>query len=139
MRLIRENLEDERRVTLTNPEDVYAFLRPIESLDRESFWRLDLDHRQQLIGCEEVSRGHLSGSLVHPREVYKGAILSSASSIVIAHNHPSGDPAPSPEDIGVTRRLYEAGNLLGILLTDHIIIGHDSYWSHAESGAEYDQ
>jgi len=99
--------------------------------NRESFWRLDLNYRNQLIGCEEVSKGHMSGSLVHPREVYKGAILSSAAAIIIAHNHPSGDPEPSTEDESVTTRLKEAGQLLGISLLDHIIVGSGCYWSMA--------
>jgi len=110
-----------------NAEDAYRFLKPLEELDRESFWRLDLNHRNQLIGCEEVSKGHLSGSLVHPREVYKGAILTSAAAIVVAHNHPSGDPQPSDEDEIVTERLCKAGRILGIPLLDHVIIGSGCY------------
>ena len=77
--------------------------------------------------CVEVN----SHPLVHPREVYKGAILTSAAAIVVAHNHPSGDPEPSPEDESVTTRLKEAGQLLGISLLDHIIVGSGCYWSMA--------
>jgi len=131
VKLIREPYKGRRPIDIMNADDAYHFLKPLEEQDRESFWRLDLNCRNQLIGCEEVSKGHMSGSLVHPREVYKGAILSSAAAIIIAHNHPSGDPEPSEEDESVTDRLIEAGQLLGIPLLDHIIVGSGSYWSMA--------
>ena len=131
LRLVRHG-HGREPVTLTSPHDTYCFLREIGNLDREVFWRVDLDTRHQVIGCEEVSKGHLSSSLVHPREVYKGAILNSAAAIVVAHNHPSGDPTPSPEDRALTSRLQDAGKLLGIPLTDHVIIGDRCYSSAAD-------
>jgi DNA repair protein RadC len=76
-----------------------------------------------------VSVGDLSSALVHPREVFKPAILSNAASVILAHNHPSGDPQPSPEDCAVTRRLQEAGQILGIEVLDHVIIGDASRWA----------
>ena len=87
-----------------------------------------------MIGCEEVSRGCLSWSVVHPREVYKAAILNSAGSIIVAHNHPSGDPSPSAEDRDVSKRLYDAGQLLGIPLLDSVIIGDGCYHSMRDQG-----
>lgn len=84
------------------------------------------------VSCEEVSRGTLSTSLVHPREVYKGAILSSAAAIITAHNHPSGDPEPSREDLEVAKRLYAAGELLGIPMLDFVVIGKGRYYSDRE-------
>ena len=81
-----------------------------------------------------VSKGTASASLVHPREVYKAAILSSAATIIVCHNHPSGNPSPSVEDRDLTRRLYEAGNLLGIPLLDSVIVGHGRYHSMKDEG-----
>jgi DNA repair protein RadC len=81
-----------------------------------------------------VSLGSLTGSLVHPREVFKGALLSSAASVILLHNHPSGDPKPSAEDREVTRKLVEAGKLLGVPVLDHVIIGERSYYSFRETG-----
>lgn len=76
-----------------------------------------------------VSIGTLNSTVVHPREIFKAAILSNAASIILAHNHPSGDPTPSKEDIGITKRLVDAGELLGITVMDHIIIGENNYVS----------
>ena len=81
-----------------------------------------------------MHRGTINTSLVHPREVFKRALLNNASNIMVAHNHPSGDPNPSKEDIQITERLKEAGNLLGINLLDHIIVGEDKYISLKEKG-----
>lgn len=113
--------------------DVHGFLRHLEDYDREVFYSLHLDSRHQVIGCEEVSKGSLSQSLVHPREIYKSAILNSAGSIIIAHNHPSGDPSPSSEDLAVNGRVYRAGDILGVPLLDSVIIGVGKYWSARES------
>jgi DNA repair protein RadC len=93
-----------------------------------------LDAKHGLLCFDRVAVGTLESSLVHPREVFKGALLSSAGSIVIVHNHPSGDPAPSQEDREVTRRLVEAGKLLGVPVLDHVIIGESSYYSFRETG-----
>lgn len=102
--------------------------------DRELLIRLDLDSRNRLIGKETVSIGTVNSSLVHPREVFKGAILNNASRIVVLHNHPSGNPEPSDEDLEVQERLQEAGELLGIPLLDFLILGEDGTYWNPEAG-----
>lgn len=103
-------------------------------LDREKFLTVLLDTKHRVIGIPTVSVGHLSGALVHPREVFKAAIRRSSAAIILVHNHPSGDPTPSREDILVTRRLVEAGQLLGIEVLDHVILGGQSYTSLRQEG-----
>ena len=122
---------------IRDAEDVFAFLRELGRYDREVFYALHLDTKNQLIGCEEVSKGCLSWSVVHPREVYKGAILNSAGAVIVAHNHPSGDPTPSLQDRDVTRRLYGAGELLGIPLLDSVVIGDGRYTSMRRDGSPF--
>lgn len=102
-----------------------AFQKIFEMSDRaeELFAMLAVDGKNKIIGAFEISKGGLNSSLVHPREVFKRAMLVNANSIIIAHNHPSGDPTPSAEDIRISARLKEAGKILGIELQDHIIIG----------------
>jgi DNA repair protein RadC len=134
VRLVREGDEQYEPRALTSSRDVYEFFKPLEDADREYFYSLHLDTKQQVISCDEVSSGTLDCSLVHPREVYKAAILSSAASIITAHNHPSGDPTPSREDREITHRLAEAGRLLGIPLLDSVIIGHGRYHSMKDEG-----
>jgi DNA repair protein RadC len=119
---------------LTDCKSVLPLLKKYRKKDREHFLALYLNARSQLIWIEVVSVGTLSASLVHPREVFKGAILNNAAAIIIAHNHPSGDPAPSPEDKDCTRRLKQASELLGITLLDHIILGRDTHVSFKELG-----
>jgi DNA repair protein RadC len=114
---------------LRAPNDVYEFLKDLSTLDREVFYALHLDAKNNLVSCEEVSRGCLTWSVAHPREIYKGAILASAASVIVAHNHPSGDPHPSMQDQEVTERIRKAGELLGIPLIDSVIIGDGRYYS----------
>lgn len=92
----------------------------------ESFYIFTLDTKNKINGMFEVSRGILNASIVHPREVFQRAILQNANSIILMHNHPSGDPQPSNEDINITNRLADAGNLLGIKVLDHVIIGDEN-------------
>ena len=92
----------------------------------ESFYIFTLDTKNKINGIFEVSRGSLSSSIVHPREVFKRALLQNASGIILIHNHPSGDPTPSREDLDITNRLIQAGDLLGIRVLDHIIVGDES-------------
>ncbi|MRS11566.1 MAG: DNA repair protein RadC [Actinobacteria bacterium] len=92
-------------------------------LDREHFWALALNTKNQLLRVFEVSVGSLNASIVHPRELFKEAVRLSAASIVVVHNHPSGDPTPSGADIQLTRRLVKAGDVLGIEVMDHVVIG----------------
>ena len=111
-----------------------ALLRPcFEGLDREQFVVCGLDAKHAVIGINVVSIGSLSLSIVHPREVFKALILMNAAAVICAHNHPSGDVTPSQEDIALTTRLRAAGELLGITLLDHLILGDRSY-SFADQG-----
>ena len=116
---------------MTHPEVVVAKVLGYKmSEDSESFFVLPLDKKCRLCGpMTEVTRGTLDASLVHPREVFKIALRWSAASVIVAHNHPSGDPAPSKEDIDVTRKLIEAGRILSVPLTDHIIVGDEALFS----------
>ncbi|MBK9948277.1 MAG: JAB domain-containing protein [Nitrospira sp.] len=112
-----------------------AVLRPcFAGLDREQFLVCCLDAKNVSIGVNIVSIGSLTLSLVHPREVFKPAILLNACAIIAVHNHPSGDPTPSAEDRTLTTRLREAGDLLGIRLLDHLILGEDRLYSFADQG-----
>lgn len=120
---------------LTSAEDVWALLKEHAACwDRERFITLALDAKHRVLGVDEVSIGTLTQSFVHPREVFKALILANAKAFVCAHNHPSSDPEPSAEDVAVTERLREAGQLLGIPLLDHVIIGGDAYYSFQSSG-----
>ena len=103
-------------------------------MDREHFIVLLLDRKNNVTGINTVAIGSLSATVVHPREVFTPAILDKAAAIILAHNHPSGDPAPSPEDKAMTRKLVEAGKLLGIQVLDHIIVGHERAYSFADAG-----
>lgn len=119
------------------PQDIEKVFRMVipEDTDREHFAVAMLDARHQVIGLNLVSMGTVSGSLVHPREVLKAAILIGASDIVVAHNHPTGAMNPSPEDLAVTRRLARAALTVGIELVDHLILGHDGkFYSMADHG-----
>lgn len=123
-------------IVLDTPEAAFRFLQPkARRLDREHLWRIDLDARRCVLGYEVCSIGTLSASLVHPREVLKGAILSNAAGFILAHNHPSGDETPSPEDRDVTNRIRRAGEIIGIPLIDHMVIGGDKFYSFKACGA----
>ena len=98
----------------------------------EVFAILCLTTKHRVIAFHEVSRGILDSTLVHPREVFKAALLANAAAIVAGHNHPSGDPTPSPDDIALTRRLAAAGDILGVPLLDHVIVGEGRYYSFSE-------
>jgi len=110
--------------------DVYlAFRSRYRHIPQEHFITLLLDTKNRLIETCIVSKGSLNGSLTHPREVFKQAVRHSAAGVILIHNHPSGDPAPSNEDISVTKQLAEAGKILGIRVLDHIILGSETYYS----------
>ena len=120
---------------LDSPQATFLFLGPkARRLDRECLWRIDLDARSQVIGYEVVSIGSLTASLVHPREVLKGALLANAAGFILAHNHVSGDPSPSADDRETTRRIKGAGELLGIPLVDHMIVAGERFFSFREQG-----
>jgi DNA repair protein RadC len=117
------------------PDDVVALIgKRLRSEAREHFLVLLLNARHECVAIETVSIGSLNASIVHPREVFRPAVLASAASIVCVHNHPSGDPDPSEEDISITRRLAQVGELLGIGLLDHVIIATRGVVSLRERG-----
>jgi DNA repair protein RadC len=108
---------------IRGPDDVVALVgKKLRTTTREQFLILLLNARHEAIGWETISVGSLNASIVHPREVFKPAITESAASIILVHNHPSGDPEPSEEDLTITKRLVEAGELLGISVLDHVIV-----------------
>jgi len=117
----------------TSPSQIHQMFSFLQQETKEYFLTLHLDGKNRIVCMEEVSVGSLNQSIVHPREVFKTALLSSAAAIVLMHNHPSLDPTPSREDREITRRLKEAGDLLGIRVLDHIIVG-ESYFSFVEQG-----
>ncbi len=122
-------------VRLQGSADVYAYLRDeVDRWDRERVLTLILNNKHILLGIEEVSVGSLTASIVHPREVFKAIILANAAAFIVAHNHPSGDPTPSKEDIDITRRLREIADLMAIRLLDHIVIGKGRYVSFVDDG-----
>jgi DNA repair protein RadC len=124
-----------RRTVLSSPAEVYAAFGPLmEDLTHEVFRVALLDAQNRLLRDRVVSEGTLSASLVHPREVFKPAILESAASVILLHNHPSGDPTPSREDVRLTRQLVECARLLDLRVHDHVVIGHGVYVSLAEQG-----
>ena len=117
------------------PEDVAGLVRSrLKGKKKEYFLALLLDTRNQLIRVAEISVGSLDSSVVHPREVFKEAVLASAASVIFVHNHPSGDPEASEDDIKLSKRLAEAGELMGIDVLDHIIIGDKKYLSLKREG-----
>ena len=127
------------RTALTTPirggEDVFRFLAPrFAGIRVECFYALHLDAKGRLLFECKVSEGTLTASLVHPREVFSPGLLHRAAALVVAHNHPSGDPQPSAEDRATTRRLQRAGRILGIELLDHVIVGAGRYCSFLERG-----
>lgn len=131
--IVREGRPTEAEAS--SPQAVYQFMKPkCRRLDREHFWRIDVDARSKVLGYEVVSVGTISASLVHPREVFKGAILNNAAAIIIAHNHPSGDTTPSAEDREVTRRIQRAGELMGIPLLDHLVLSDKGFTSFKDQG-----
>lgn len=121
------------KIKITTPEIVSDLLTDeMKFLQKEEFRILILDTKNQITKVETISIGTLNASIVHPREVFKTALLNSANSIILVHNHPSGDPTPSNEDINITNRLIDAGALLGIKVLDHIILGDNRYLSFKE-------
>ena len=121
--------------TISSPKDAYEMIKEqLEGLDREQFIIACLNTKNEPTNISVVSVGTLNKAIVHPREVFKTAILSNAASIMAFHNHPSGETTPSQQDIQVTNRLYEAGELLGIKLLDHLIIGDGTFTSLKEKG-----
>lgn len=121
------------KVKVTSPKDIVSLLmEEMRYLNKEHFKVAILDTKNQIITIEGISIGNLNSSIVHPREVFNAAIRRSGNSIILIHNHPSGDPTPSREDITITSRIIDAGNIIGIKVLDHIIIGDNRYISFKE-------
>jgi DNA repair protein RadC len=115
--------------------DVFRHFRArFAGLQQERFYVVLLDGKGRVLRDVRVSEGTLTASLVHPREVFRTAIREAAASVVLVHNHPSGDPTPSPEDVALTARLRAAGDLVGIKVIDHVVIGHHRYASFVDLG-----
>ena len=135
VKLVRDGSQKAERKKVSQPavaaEVLWKFL---EGADREHFVVVLLDTQNQIIGLHTVTVGTLDASLVHPREIFKAAILSNSAAILLAHNHPSGDPTPSAEDRSVTRLLVDAGVTLGIEVMDHVVLGDSPrYYSFQEA------
>ena len=128
------NLPDEQLPVIKSPQDVFNLLSRLQFLDREHFIVLGLNTKNQVVFEETISIGSLNSSIVHPRECFKPLIRFSCAATILAHNHPSGDPTPSSEDLSVTKRLTEAGTILGIEILDHVIVGQNKYVSLKEQG-----
>lgn len=136
-RLVRESGPWYVSESINSPNKVYEMMQEhldLESCDREYFIAVYLNRKGKVNATSIISIGGLNSSIVHPREVFKPAILTSSASIILVHNHPSGDPAPSDEDIEFTKKLIDAGDIIGIQVLDHIIIGYGRYVSLKEKG-----
>lgn len=130
-----ESFTKDAKIMINSPEDVYRYLYPgLREQKKEFFIELCLDTKNQVLRRDTISMGSLNANIVHPREVFKAALIESAAHIIVAHNHPSGDPAPSKEDIEITRKLADSGKMLGVELIDHIIIGDGRHFSMKEAG-----
>lgn len=132
-RLARSSME--QTVKIRSPKDAADYMmEDMRYLQKEHFVCLFLNTKNQVLAEEILSMGSLNASIVHPREVFRAAIKRSSASIICLHNHPSGDPSPSPEDVQLTQRLVQAGELIGIEVLDHVIIGDRRYVSLKEQG-----
>jgi DNA repair protein RadC len=135
IQLIKEKSTLYQSNVVNSPSDAFVIVNQyLENVDREHFGILCLDTKNKVTAIHTVSIGSLNSSIVHPRELFKAAILANSNSIVLFHNHPSGDPTPSSEDITVTRRLAEAGTVMGIEVLDHVIVGEGRHISLKERG-----
>lgn len=136
VQLVRDGSQKTERKKVSQPAVAAEVLwQYLEGADREHFVVVLLDTQNQIIGIHTVTVGTLDASLVHPREIFKAAILANSAAILLAHNHPSGDPTPSAEDRSVTRLLVDAGVALGIEVLDHLVLGDSPrYYSFREAG-----
>ena len=142
LRMVREPLSPSesdaliaRQGKLRSPKDTYMFLRDrLEAELQEVFIVVAVNSQSVVLAVHEITRGLLNASLIHPREVFAPAIVDRAAGIILAHNHPSGDPTPSADDRAATRQLVEAGRVLDIPVYDHVIVGQGRFVSFAEAG-----
>lgn len=133
-KLVIEGHKEYRPMKLSSSSDVYSAFKKLVESDKEKFYSIFLDCKNKVIGVDMVSQGALDSAPVHPREVYKSALLASASNVIFVHGHPSGDPEPSLSDKEITRILRQAGDMLQINVLDHVIVGLDSFYSFADKG-----
>lgn len=135
LKLVRERANSYDPVFIRNPGDVFEFLKDTLGIsDKERAVSILLDNKNKVIGVDEVSIGTINSTIFHPREIFKAVLLSNAVNFIICHNHPSGNPEPSPEDIQVSERIKKAAEVMGISLLDHIIIGNVSFVSLKDKG-----
>ena len=132
--LSRRLLQQKQSTLLLSPKDVWDELKDVRDTKKEHFVIFFLDTKSQEIKREIISVGSLNANLVHPREVFEPAVRYLAAQVVVAHNHPTGDPSPSPEDSEITRQLVAAGKILGIELKDHVIVSKGNFFSFKEQG-----
>ncbi len=126
----RHNMAKQPLTKISSAEDVYNYMKEkLKDKKQEHFIVLMLDNKNKLIKEELITKGILDSSIIHPREVFRPAIKNSAKKIILVHNHPSGNPQPSEEDIEVTKRLRDAADTLGVKLLDHVIVGGEGFWS----------
>ncbi|MEW6407798.1 MAG: DNA repair protein RadC [Patescibacteria group bacterium] len=128
----RRLLQNKQSVLLLSPQDVWGQLKDIRDNKKEHFVIFFLDARNQEIKREIISIGSLNANLVHPREVFEPAVRNLAAQVILAHNHPAGDPEPSEDDLVITKKLVESGKILGIEVVDHIIVAKDKFLSFKE-------
>jgi DNA repair protein RadC len=133
-KLIFEGHKEYKPLKLSSSSDVYSTFKKLVESDKEKFYSIFLDPKNKVIGVDMVSQGSMDSSPVHPREVFKSALLASAASVIFVHNHPSGESEPSFSDKELTKLLAQAGELLQIKVLDHIIIGRDMYYSFTDKG-----
>ncbi|ABL01328.1 RadC family protein [Pelobacter propionicus] len=131
---VREDAPEWVTTRFTSPKQVFELFKDLIYETKEHFITLHLDGKNRIMCMDRVSIGSLNQSIVHPREVFKTALLSNAAAIICVHQHPSGDPNPSSEDLSITKRLKEAGEIMGIRVLDHIVVGHEDYISFVEKG-----
>jgi DNA repair protein RadC len=133
-KLVIEGHKEYKPIKLSSSHDVYETFKKLVESDKEKFYSIFLDIKNKVIGVEMVSQGALDSAPVHPREVYKSALLASAANVIFVHGHPSGDPEPSYCDKEITKLLKQTGDMLQINVLDHIIVGLDKYYSFADKG-----
>lgn len=135
LKMVKEDSALYEVPVIKSPTEVYQAAKQLLALHEEPeehFCILCLNAKNKIVGIHTISIGSLNASIVHPREVFKAAMLNNANGIICLHNHPSGDPEPSRDDLEITRRLVKAGEIIGIEVLDHIIIGEQSYLSMKE-------
>ncbi len=129
---VAQYLQADRRYTA--PAQVAEIFSFLHNEAKEHFFTVHLDGKNRILCLDLVSIGSLNQAIVHPREVFKTSLITSAAALLLVHNHPTGDPTPSAEDIAITRRLKEAGEIIGIKVLDHVIVGTEGYLSFVERG-----